>query len=81
VATIFVKDNNDFRRISTNLLDNSGNRAVNTFLGSNDSAFKVVNEGQGYVGNTMIFGKEYLTAYQPIYRIIHSCLSQYERIV
>ena len=31
-ATIFVRENEDFRRITTSIVDDSGNRAVDTFL-------------------------------------------------
>ncbi|MDR0562976.1 MAG: Cache 3/Cache 2 fusion domain-containing protein [Spirochaetaceae bacterium] len=66
-ATIFVKENNDYRRISTNIIDASGNRVINTFLGSGSAAYAPVTAGQTYVGRAMILGKEYLSAYQPIF--------------
>ena len=33
-ATIFVREGEDYRRITTSIIDSSGNRAVDTFLGS-----------------------------------------------
>ena len=66
-ATIFVKDQNDFRRISTNIIDQSGKRAINTFLGQDSAAFGAVSRGQAYTGTAIILGKDYLTEYQPMF--------------
>ena len=33
-ATIFVKEDQDYRRISTSIVDHNGKKAVDTFLGS-----------------------------------------------
>ncbi|MDR2518344.1 MAG: methyl-accepting chemotaxis protein [Spirochaetaceae bacterium] len=65
-ATIFVKEQNDFRRISTNIIDQSGKRAVNTFLGQDSAAFGSVSRGERYTGRAVILGRDYLTEYQPI---------------
>ena len=67
VATIFVKENNDYRRISTSIVDNLGKRVVDTYLGSGSSAFAAVQSGDQYIGKAVILGKDYLTAYQPIF--------------
>ncbi len=66
-ATIFVRDNNDYRRISTSIVDGSGKRAVDTFLGSGSAAFESMNSGKIYTGEAVILGKNYLTEYQPIF--------------
>ena len=66
-ATIFVKEQHDYRRISTNIIDGSGKRAVNTFLGSGSAAFGAVNSGRSYMGTAVILDKDYLTEYQPIF--------------
>ncbi len=66
-ATIFVRDNNDYRRISTSIVDESGKRAVDTFLGSGSAAFGAINSGEIYTGEAVILGKNYLTQYQPIF--------------
>ncbi len=66
-ATVFVRDNNDYRRISTSIVDGSGKRAVDTFLGSNSAAFGSINSGRTYTGEAVILGKNYLTEYQPIF--------------
>ena len=65
-ATIFMHENNDYRRIATSIIDNSGKRAVDTFLGKNSAAFSSIQAGRDYFGEAVILGKNYLTAYRPI---------------
>ncbi|MDU0458012.1 MAG: PAS domain S-box protein [Geobacteraceae bacterium] len=61
VATIFMGD----ERVSTNVLDANGKRAVGTKLvgAAHDAIFK---QGVSYRGATTILGSPYLTAYDPI---------------
>jgi methyl-accepting chemotaxis protein len=66
VATIFVKEGNDFRRISTNIRTATGDRAVGTLLGSQSSAYAPILRKERYLGNANILGQSYLTAYEPI---------------
>jgi methyl-accepting chemotaxis protein len=66
-ATVFVKESNDYRRISTSIIDSSGKRAVNTLLDSNSAAYKPVSAGQQYIGEAIILNKAYLTSYKPIF--------------
>ena len=66
VATIFIRENNDYRRISTSIVDNTGNRAVDTFLGTGSAAYPSVQSGRAYTGQATILGREYLTEYKPI---------------
>jgi methyl-accepting chemotaxis protein len=65
-ATVFQVYNNSYAvRISTNVLDTNGKRAVGTHL--TDDVYKVtVNEGVTYYGRRDLFGKNYVTAYEPI---------------
>lgn len=65
-ATVFQVYNNSYAvRISTNVLDTNGKRAVGTRL--TDEVYKVaVNEGVTYYGRRDLFGKNYVTAYEPI---------------
>jgi methyl-accepting chemotaxis protein len=67
VATIFVHENNDFRRIATSIIDANGNRAIDTFLGSANPAYATVMSGQSYKGRVTIFGKNYIAEYQPFF--------------
>ncbi|WP_425448105.1 methyl-accepting chemotaxis protein [Dethiothermospora halolimnae] len=67
VATIFVKDGDDFRRITTNIKDENGKRAIGTYLGKDSEAYSYMARGEQYVGQAMILERPYLTAYKPIY--------------
>lgn len=66
VATIFVKDGDDFRRISSNIMLDNEKRAVGTFLGTDSKAYKTVLNGEIYVGRAEILDQPYYTAYKPI---------------
>ena len=66
VATIFVKEGNDYRRIATSITDNSGKRAVDTFLGSGSAAFVTIESKKSYTGTVVILGSDYLSEYSPI---------------
>jgi methyl-accepting chemotaxis protein len=67
VATIFVKENNDYRRIATSITIQDGKRAIGTLLDSKGAAYPVIQSGQEYIGETSILGKEYITLYKPIF--------------
>ena len=68
LATIFIKDKDDYRRITTSIKDASGNRVVDTFLGSGSAAYPNIRAGKEYIGNATILGKKYLAAYYPIFQ-------------
>jgi len=68
VATIFVKKDNDFIRVSTSLKKEDGSRAIGTKLDTNHPGYKKVLEGQNYLGKATLFGKDYMTKYMPIIR-------------
>ena len=65
-ATVFQVYNNSYAaRISTNVLDTDGNRAVGTHL--TDNVYEVaVLKNETYYGRRDLFGKKYVTAYEPI---------------
>jgi methyl-accepting chemotaxis protein len=65
-ATIFIRDGDDYRRISTSIVDNAGKRAVDTFLGTNSAAYPAIQSGNSYSGEAVILGKNYLTEYKPV---------------
>lgn len=67
VATIFVKDNDDFTRVLTSIQDDKGNRIVGTKLGSASAAYEPIRKKQTYYGEASILGLPYLTAYDPIF--------------
>jgi methyl-accepting chemotaxis protein-2 (aspartate sensor receptor) len=67
VATIFVKNGDDFVRVTTSLKKEDGTtRAVGTMLGKNHPAYQHVSQGNSYVGKALLFGKDYMTKYEPI---------------
>ena len=66
VATIFARESGDFRRISTNIKKPNGQRAVGTFLGKSSAAYEPVIKKRLFIGEAVILGESYLTAYDPI---------------
>ncbi len=66
-ATVFQVYNNSYAaRISTNVLDTNGQRAVGTHL--TDNVYDVaVKQNTTYYGRRDLFGKKYVTAYEPIH--------------
>ncbi|MDR2583450.1 MAG: methyl-accepting chemotaxis protein [Fibromonadaceae bacterium] len=67
VATIFAKENNDFRRIATSITLQDGKRAVGTTLDSKGAAYSAIQSGKEYIGEATFDGKEYITLYRPIF--------------
>jgi len=64
-ATIFVKNGDDFIRVSTNVIKDS-KRATGTKLDPNGKAIKAIREGKSFYGLVDILGSPYLTGYEPI---------------
>jgi len=67
VATIFIRENNDFRRLATSITKADGSRAVDTFLGSTSPAYSSMISGNPYSGRATILGKDYIVDYKPIF--------------
>ncbi|HCR65809.1 MAG TPA: hypothetical protein DIW38_04755, partial [Oceanicaulis sp.] len=67
-ATLFIwsEAENDFFRRTTNIVKPDGNRAVGTPLGAG-SVYDSMMAGQGFRGQATILGKDYFTAYQPVF--------------
>lgn len=65
-ATIFVNNNGEFLRISTNVINSGGNRAIGTILDPNGKAIKNILNKESFYGLVNILSKPYLTAYEPI---------------
>ena len=66
-ATVFVRDGNDYRRISTSITDPSGNRVIDTLLDRKSAAYPYVQSGRVYRGNVVILGKNYTGEYRPLF--------------
>jgi len=67
IATIFAREGNDYRRITTNVMKEDGSRAVGTMLGSQSAAYDPINRGELYIGKANILGIPYMTAYDPVF--------------
>ncbi len=66
VATIFVRVDDDFARIATSVKKEDGSRAVGTLLGKQHPAYAAMMAGKEFVGVARLFGKSYMTKYEPI---------------
>ncbi|MGH8043597.1 MAG: Cache 3/Cache 2 fusion domain-containing protein, partial [Stenotrophomonas sp.] len=66
VATVFVRDGDDFVRISTSVRNAEGARAMGTVLDHASPAYAKLMAGQGYAGPVRLFGVDYMTHYMPI---------------
>lgn len=65
-ATIFEKIDDDFLRISTSLRKQDGSRAFGTFLTKKSPAYEPIMNKKSYTGTAILFGKNYMTKYEPI---------------
>jgi methyl-accepting chemotaxis protein len=66
VATIFMRKGDDFERISTSLKKENGERAMGTVLVRSHPAHPLMLEGKPYTGRAVLFGKPYMTHYEPV---------------
>jgi Cache 3/Cache 2 fusion domain len=64
-ATVFVKDGDEFVRVSTNVLTPEGKRGIGTQLARN-AAYETVTKGQMYCGPIDVLGTAFDACYNPI---------------
>ncbi|MEP6875132.1 MAG: Cache 3/Cache 2 fusion domain-containing protein [Burkholderiales bacterium] len=64
-ATVFVKDGDDFVRVSTNVLTPEGKRGVGTAL-ARAKAYEAVSKGQSFCGDVDVLGTPFAACYNPI---------------
>lgn len=64
-ATVFVRDGDDFVRISTNVM-REGQRAIGTVLDPKGAAIAAVRAGETFRGLVDILGSPYITVYVPM---------------
>ena len=62
-ATIYKKEGNDFKIVSTNVRDKNSERVIGEVLHRKSSAYKNLSKGKAYVGITNINGEDYKTSY------------------
>jgi methyl-accepting chemotaxis protein len=66
VATIFVRNGEDFVRVATSLRDKQGERVLGTALDRKGKAYVAIASGQAYTGPALLFGTNYMTHYAPL---------------
>lgn len=66
VATVFARDGSDFFRVTTSIRKQDGERAIGTPLDRSQPAYTDVLQGRAHTGYAIVFGKQYLTRYEPI---------------
>jgi hypothetical protein len=65
-ATIFVKNGSEFVRVATNVKKDDGSRAIGTILDPKGKAITSIQKNEAFYGEVDIFGKPYITGYEPI---------------
>ncbi|MDX3773181.1 methyl-accepting chemotaxis protein [Chromatiaceae bacterium AAb-1] len=66
VATVFVRDGEDFVRIATSLTQQDGSRAIGTRLDRQHPAYARLLARENYIGRAVLFGRFYMTQYTPV---------------
>ena len=66
VPTVFVKSGDDFVRVTTAVRNEKGERMVGTMLDRAHPGYKAVLAGTTYTGVAKLFGRQYITQYDPI---------------
>ena len=66
-ATIFQKVDSGYVRISTNVLNLDGSRAVNSYIPNSSLVVQAIENGEIYYGRAYVVNDWYITAYEPIW--------------
>lgn len=66
VATIFVRDGDDFIRVATSLRNAAGERVLGTQLDHAHLAYPKMLAGEDFSGPAHLFGSDYMTHYMPM---------------
>jgi hypothetical protein len=65
-ATLFVRADDDYVRVATNVKKDDGSRAIGTILDPKGKAIETIKRNEAYYGEADILGKAYVTGYEPI---------------
>jgi hypothetical protein len=65
-ATLFVKDDECFVRVSTNVITPVGLRAIGSLLDPTSQPITALGKGEPFAGRVVLFGKAYEAVYEPI---------------
>ena len=65
-ATVFVASGDDFVRVSTSVKKENGERAIGTMLDRAHAAYPLLRAGKTYTGLATLFGKQFITQYDPV---------------
>ncbi len=66
VATLFVRQDNNWLRIASSLRNEKGERVTGTMLDRAHEAYPLLLAGKSYTGLSHLFGKDYFSSYSPI---------------
>jgi methyl-accepting chemotaxis protein-2 (aspartate sensor receptor) len=66
IATIFAADDTEFVRVTTSVKKENGERAIGTRLDHGNPSYAMLREGRSYTGLAQLFGKPYITQYDPV---------------
>lgn len=66
ISTVFARRGDDFIRVTTSLKKQDGNRAIGTLLDNTSPAYAQIMAGQSFSGLATLFGKKYITKYEPV---------------
>ena len=65
-ATVFIRYQDDFLRVTTSLKNLQGKRAIGTLLGKGHPGYQQLMRGEVYLGEAHLFGTDYMTKYTPV---------------
>ena len=66
-ATISIRDGDNFRRVSTSMIDARGGREVDTFMGADNLALEPSLAGMEFLDRTHILGVEHFAFTRPLF--------------
>jgi PAS domain S-box-containing protein len=67
-AAVYIKENNNYRCITSSIVDSDGNHALDAFLGLESAAYASIQSGIDYIGKDVIQGNDYLALYRPLFQ-------------